>query len=926
MKKTNKKLISIILIISMIIGYVVPIHAAEATTKDYSEMLKTLSTEYSYGALIWGDETTVSVIEGNTAKYVKDFGVGEDKKEYEVGALANQVIKLKITKCAMDKDGDLCDAICTVDNIQLSNIPPAEDEIGKGKFPDFEDGDIVRTRIDIGRYGHYEDPNIPEGEGINLIKIWFSTRGARNDFSMQYVKSGTNTPANITKVTSTIGDIDADYSRDGDLYDGNEAIMVDGATSQIYYEKNNLLVDTENDYGVRIEKHRDNINYLEKRTSAVILQDLSNATYKLSYSGRNCGIFYVFASPQTFELPKPTKTTNKKTVYEGEDFKYTIRQYVPNNYFADELNFVSGTNGKYKSFVIEDQIDSNVEIKSGIKIVNELKKDVTSYFDISTENNKVTATLKSANLNNYDFYGHFYSMTIPVVAKEGAGKNIDEISNIAITKTTNNNDPETEQSTPPTITNLKYKVDVTAVIDNGTTKIDNGEAKKETTMPTKEAKHGDNVETVVTFTPTTGYEVVSVTLDGKQVTATNNKITIPDNNIDHNIQHNVVVNTQKKPAQVTTRYVDEDGNKLLDPIVNNDLKVGDKYTTEQKTIPKYEFKEVQGNPTGTATEKPITVTYVYRLKDTTVKAIYVDEQDNPLADAEEKTYKVDAPYTTEAKTIPGYKLTTTPTNAKGTTTEEPITVKYVYTKKDTSVTVNYLDEEDNKSLSESETMTGKVNDPYTTEPKDIPNYVLVEEKLPTNANGNMQEDPIVVNYYYRVKDAKVIVKHVDKDGKNLVDPETVNKKYNDPYDTSSKDIPNYKLVGTPENASGTVDKDVIEVTYVYDLKPAQVIVNHLDENGKKIADSDTVDGKVTEKYTTKEKQIKGYTLTKVPQNAEGTMTEKTIVVNYIYAKNETPKVTQLPKTGNSDKYIIAIATISVFAIAMAIAKNKYKEI
>lgn len=61
---------------------------------------------------------------------------------------------------------------------------------------------------------------------------------------------------------------------------------------------------------------------------------------------------------------------------------------------------------------------------------------------------------------------------------------------------------------------------------------------------------------------------------------------------------------------VTFKYVDENGNKISEPVVKSG-NVGDEYSTEQKEIPGYTFKEVQGNATGTFTADSQTVTYVY---------------------------------------------------------------------------------------------------------------------------------------------------------------------------------------------------------------------------------------------------------------------------------------------------------------------------
>lgn len=62
---------------------------------------------------------------------------------------------------------------------------------------------------------------------------------------------------------------------------------------------------------------------------------------------------------------------------------------------------------------------------------------------------------------------------------------------------------------------------------------------------------------------------------------------------------------------VTVHYQDTDGNQIADDVVLDNGKIGDHYTTTQKAIEGYTFKEVQGNATGEYTANPQTVTYVY---------------------------------------------------------------------------------------------------------------------------------------------------------------------------------------------------------------------------------------------------------------------------------------------------------------------------
>ena len=69
-------------------------------------------------------------------------------------------------------------------------------------------------------------------------------------------------------------------------------------------------------------------------------------------------------------------------------------------------------------------------------------------------------------------------------------------------------------------------------------------------------------------------------------------------------------------GNVTAKYVDENGNPIADDVIASG-NVGDPYSTTQKDVLGYTFKEVQGNPTGSFTDQDQTVTYVYTKNPTT---------------------------------------------------------------------------------------------------------------------------------------------------------------------------------------------------------------------------------------------------------------------------------------------------------------------
>lgn len=70
-----------------------------------------------------------------------------------------------------------------------------------------------------------------------------------------------------------------------------------------------------------------------------------------------------------------------------------------------------------------------------------------------------------------------------------------------------------------------------------------------------------------------------------------------------------------KQSTITARYMDEEGNQLIEPITNTDF-VGKKYSTDQKAFDGYQFEKLTGNASGVFTENNQEIVYVYKKIDT----------------------------------------------------------------------------------------------------------------------------------------------------------------------------------------------------------------------------------------------------------------------------------------------------------------------
>ncbi|EAC2905030.1 LPXTG cell wall anchor domain-containing protein [Listeria monocytogenes] len=412
----------------------------------------------------------------------------------------------------------------------------------------------------------------------------------------------------------------------------------------------------------------------------------------------------------------------------------------------------------------------------------------------------------------------------------------------------------------------------------------------------------------------------------------------------------ITVTSPVKGGDVTVQYKDTTGVVLADSITLSG-NVGENYTTTAKTIDGYSLTTTPTNANGTFSTNPQTVTYTYK-KDPIAQPVtvnYIDTDGKTIAPTETLSGNVGENYTTTAKTIDGYSLTTTPANANGTFSTNPQTVTYTYTKDPIAqpVTVNYIDT-DGKTIAPSETLTGNISENYTTTAKTIDGYSLTT--TPANAKGTFSTEPQIINYIY-AKNAEtaqpITVNYRNSTGQKIAKSEVLTGNIGESYSTQPKTIAGYTLTTIPPNAKGTFTTNAQTVTYMYTpiaISALPVTVNYLDENGKEIADSVVLNGRVGEAYNTLAKEIDGYTLIKTPTNANGVFSAEAQSIDYIYRKNKPVVIVNppiknpiikidsstnvikeetsvLPKTGDSNPYNDFLAGILLLSSAMFLWKN-----
>ncbi|EPY0834240.1 MucBP domain-containing protein [Listeria monocytogenes] len=354
---------------------------------------------------------------------------------------------------------------------------------------------------------------------------------------------------------------------------------------------------------------------------------------------------------------------------------------------------------------------------------------------------------------------------------------------------------------------------------------------------------------------------------------------------------NVTVNYvyKKDDYTLTSTYKDTNGQELKAPVV--DATTYHYQDTYAAVFPGYTLVATPTNATGTFGSSNITVHYVYQANGYQLTSTFKDQQGKTIApdDVDTKTYHVNDPYTTTAKTIPGYTLVTTPTNNQGNFGTSDITVDYVYKAEDYTLTSTYKDAQ-GKELKQPVVDSKKyhIQDNYSTSAATIPGYTLVA--TPANETGTFHTSDVTVNYVYKLTDLKLTSTYKDAQGTELKPPVVDSKTYHiqDNYATTAAVIPGYTLVATPANQSGTFGSTDIQVNYVYQAVAYKLTSTYKDQQGNDLA-LPKVDSKtyhIQDGYTTSDIAIPGYTLVAAPTNQTGTFGASDVTVNYVYKAND----------------------------------------
>ena len=441
-------------------------------------------------------------------------------------------------------------------------------------------------------------------------------------------------------------------------------------------------------------------------------------------------------------------------------------------------------------------------------------------------------------------------------------------------------------------------------------------------------------------------------------------------------REDIVVNyyyAPKAKAKVNYIAVNSDDTETVMETIDYEGYDTEEYTSHSKDFPGYTLTDVPEYETAELTKDATTVFNYYYRKNTGLVEKHVDLYTGEIKNTEEHEGIVGTEYQIDRKVFEGYKIATNkkyyeklvkdnpeilstnsvetvdellealglnandpyiPKNYKGEMKEDTIEVIYYYVK-DAKVIVEYHDineDDPTKPIHQDDIIPGLEKDPYKTESIEIDGYDLVTDPdyTPTNAEGEMTEEDIIVKYYYVYK-TDVVVNYIDISNESKIDSDKKEGHEKDLYKMDQMDLtehPNYRIVTNqeyyewlvgkdssileengvttvgellaklelgaldpyiPANYKGEMTKDEIVVNYYY-KKQAKVTVKHIDEATGTVLKTEEATYDVGDTYTTGPETIENYTLNedKLPGNATGEVKEGGVEVKYYYNKKTTP--------------------------------------
>ena len=541
--------------------------------------------------------------------------------------------------------------------------------------------------------------------------------------------------------------------------------------------------------------------------------------YTLTNNGGRDSFIIKYSANNEIEWSKSfggSKDDEITSVVGTQDENYIVGGYFSSDNLTVGDYTLTNNGGAYNSFILKYNTNNEIEWAD-------------SYGDSNSATiNTIVATNNDGIIIGGYFYGDSVKIGDYILENQGNITPDGYLSDGFIAKIyPDTNIPEVQEFT---VENNRKEYSITTDVKeiNG---VRGGSISGEDENPYETVKYGDSSTKEIVMTPEDGYEIIGITINGKEYpfkanengtyimsaftnvtenkhievtyALTSNKFTISKidsktkeplsgvkfriENIDEETTNAIEIATNSEGKAITqleygryqiTEVETADGYKLLDnPIIIDFTRDGNNIVENNNdvniTVNEAGELEIENKETA----KVIVHHYLKDKDGTYTKTKVAEDEVIEQTDKEEYTTrpKLDLEkYELEKDENGTYVI---PENSKGKyIAEETIEVKYYYVSKEIPLTVHYYIEgtEDsvplaNGGVAEDETYIGEEGEQYATNSINASElserYELVE--VPQNATGTYEYNEVVVTYYYRLKQSRLLIEKVGDSGEKI---------------------------------------------------------------------------------------------------------------------------------------------------------------
>lgn len=357
-------------------------------------------------------------------------------------------------------------------------------------------------------------------------------------------------------------------------------------------------------------------------------------------------------------------------------------------------------------------------------------------------------------------------------------------------------------------------------------------------------------------------------------------------------------------STITVHYQNASGKMLKADTIETG-QIGTDFAIQAPTLLGYTYQSTQGNASGTYGDTPTEVTFIYDEAYSTVTVHYQDMSGKTLKADTIETGQIGTDFAIQAPTLLGYTYQSTQGNARGTYSDTPTEVTFIYNEAQSTVTVHYQDTT-GKTLQADDVLTGQIGTDYAVQTPTIKGYTYQDAQ--GDVTGTYGEQPTEVTLVYATAQNTVTVHYQDTDGKTLQADTILTGQVGSTYTVTTPTIGGYTYQSAQGDITGVYDEHPAEVTLIYAIakQTNTVTVRYQDATGKTLQADTVLTGKIGTSYAVTAPTITGYTYQTVQGQPSGMYGSQPVIVTFIYQVDPvTPPVTPDHTVTVTARYVTA---------------------